>query len=209
MGEAELLGEQPGRPARRRRRLAIALAAAVAIIVGMIVGVQNAGSGQKGPTSSLAGSVPLQASPTHTRPKAPNTLPASLGDEAIGAAPAIRADEHLNDSIDVLSRYFAAINDHHDYTGWRNTLLPTPNRGTLDDYNGFRTTHDSAISINAIDPHNDGSLRVAVSFNSRQAPEDGGGYRCLDWSVDFSLVRYHGQYRIDLVGNELINKVSC
>jgi hypothetical protein len=209
MGEAELLGDQPRHTNRRRRRLVIALVAALAIVAGIVVGVDSASGGHKQPTSSLAGSVPLQVSPTRNRPKAPNTLPASLGDEAIEVAPAVRDDPQVNDVIDLLSRYFAAINLHDDYAGWRNTLLPTPNRGTLDDYRGYRTTHDSAISINGIRDRPDGSLRVSVGFTSQQAPRYGGGYRCLNWSIEFSLVRYQHQYRIDLVASGHINKVAC
>lgn len=210
MGEAELLGgERPEGP-NRRRRLAIALVAAVAIIVGIIVAVDNAGgSTHKGPTSSLAGSVPLQGSPTRITPKAPNTLPASLGDEAIELAPAVRDNQHVNAAIDVLSRYFGAINSHHDYARWRDTLVPTPDRGTLTAYEGYRTSHDSAILINGINNNKDGSLLVSVGFTSQQAPQYGGGFHCLIWSIDYSLVPNHGQYRIDLVGSEQINKVSC
>ncbi len=209
LGEAELLGQQPERPVSRRRRLAVALGAALVIIVGIVVGVANAGGGHKGPTSSLASSVPLQPSPTHTSPKAPITLPASVGDAAIQLAPAVRASPQVSAAMDVLSRYFTAINNHHDYARWRDTLVPTPDRGTLDAYNGYQTSHDSAISINAIAEQNDGSLRVSVGFTSEQAPQYGGGYRCLTWSIRYSLVRYQGQYRIDLVGSEQVNKVSC
>lgn len=206
------LADDPGEElldARRRGRRAPLLWIAAAIVVGGVaLGIWLSGSSNKAqPSSDLASIAAEHGGPSLqvTIPGA-RTTPPPTG--LVGVAPAVAHAQGLEQARALLTAYFTAINAHNDYAGWTATLVPSPGRGRLSDYEGYRTTRDSNISINSLKTTTSG-LQASVSFTSRQDAKLGNGHDCLNWSILYVLHTYHGSLRIDLVASSQLTKLTC
>lgn len=194
---------------RRGRRGPLLWIAAAVVVAAAALGIWlGGGSSKQQPSSALASiaaehggaSLPVTIPPETTTPP-----PTGL----VGVAPAVRNAPGLQTARALLNAYFTAINNHHDYDGWRATLVLTdPKRGTLKDYQGYRTTTDSKISINGLENAGSG-MDVSVSFTSHQDPKLGGGHACLNWTIRYALRPYEGSLRIDTVKGSILNKLAC
>jgi hypothetical protein len=208
--EDEDNGEELLDARRRGRRGPLLWVAAGVVVGGVALGVWLSGSSNHGqPDSALASiaaehggaSLPVTAAPETTKP--PPTL-AGL----VGVAPAVAHAQGLGQARTLLTAYFTAINNHHDYAGWAATLVPHKNRVTTDKYAGYQTTRDSNISINSLQQAS-GGFNASVSFTSRQHATLGGGHDCLKWSILYALRPYQNGLRIDLVASSQLNKLTC
>jgi hypothetical protein len=195
-------------PGRRRRWLIAGALVLLGLVAVAIIGLVRPGGGGGGSAASPSAGPPASQLTLVTPSIRVSSTPPS-GPELIGIAPAVRGTAQLGAARTLLTRYFSAINDHHDYAGWRDTLVPRPGRGTRSDYQGYQTTMDSDISIDAIRSEAAGEVRVSVSFTSHQAPTLGQGHRCLRWSISFTLTPYQGDLRIGVNGISKINTHAC
>jgi hypothetical protein len=197
--------------ARRRGRRGPLLWMAAAVVVGGIaLGIWLSGSSNKQqPSSALAsiaaehggGSLPVTVAPETTRPPSAGGL--------VSVAPALANAQGLTQVRTLLTAYFTAINDHNDYAGWAATLAPSPGRATRTQYEGYKSTQDSDVSINTLERNATGDLKVSVSFTSRQDPKLGSGHDCLKWSILYTLVPVNGSLRIDTVHSSTLNTLTC
>lgn len=193
--------------ARRRGRHGPLLWIAAAVVVGGVaLGIWLSGPSHKGQPSSALASIAAEhggaSLPVTVPPETTTPPPSGL----VSVAPAVRNAQGLAQARALLTAYFTAINNHNDYAGWAATLAK--HRGTRQAYDGYKTTHDSNISINALTPGPNSSWQASVSFTSHQAPTGTNG-SCTSWSIRYSLIPENGSLHIDTVGLSILNKLSC
>jgi len=88
-----------------------------------------------------------------------------------------------------LSRYFQAINAK-DYAAYRSMYDPTSNPAQSEAgfLSGYRTTHDSGITLAKLTPSGAGGWLATVTFTSHQAPSASpAGTACTEWRVLYVL----------------------
>ena len=112
---------------------------------------------------------------------------------AAGAA----SQPHAEAVAVVVTNFFAAINNH-DYLAYRSLFsaslqhFESPQRFRA----GYRTTADSAATIESIAAAGAGRLAATVTFTSRQAAADSPDHAtCNRWRITLFLVR-GGSYLI-------------
>lgn len=201
-GDGDLLATIP-RTGRRRGPLIGAIATVAVVVVALLVWRGVSGHNSAAPPPTIPG--PTLITPSIRVSSTPSLPPPSL----VGVAPAVQGAARLPEVRDLLTRYFTAINSHHDYAGWAVTQIPAAGRATETQYEGFRTTRDSKISINSVTVDVSGVVHASVSFTSHQRPSLGNGSACLNWSIAYHLKEYHGALRIDQVNTSTISHLSC
>ena len=88
-----------------------------------------------------------------------------------------------------LSRYFQAINAK-DYPAYRSMYGPASNPAQSEAgfRSGYRTTHDSAITLARLIPSGTGGWLATATFTSHQAPSASPtGTSCTQWRVLYVL----------------------
>lgn len=193
---------------RRGRRGPLLWIAAAVVVGGVALGIWLSGSSGHGQPSSALASIAAE----HGGASLPVTVPAERTTPPptglVGVAPAVAHAQGLAQARTLLNSYFTAINNHRDYAGWAATLVPSPGRATRRQYEGYRTTRDSDISINTLQKTADG-WAASVSFTSRQDAKLGSGHDCLKWSIRYVLRPNQNSLRIDLVASSQLNKLTC
>jgi hypothetical protein len=178
----------------------------VAAVVALLVwrGVSGHNSAAPPPAS------PTIPGPTLITPSIRVTSTPSLPVPLVAVAPAVEGARRLPEVRELLTRYFTSINSHHDYAGWAATQIPAAGRATETQYEGFRTTRDSNISVNSVTEDTAGVVHASVSFTSHQQASLGNGFSCLRWSIAYHLKRYQGgALRIDLVNSPTTSHQAC
>ncbi|GAA4858528.1 hypothetical protein [Saccharopolyspora rosea] len=115
----------------------------------------------------------------------------------------------------LLTTYFDAINFRR-YDTWKSTVAPSkwselPHDKWMQEY---QSTHDSDVVVQRIEQSSDGSLRVMLTFDSHQDPQDAPPQLpepCVRWSVIYSLVPDSGGLRLDttrLPGSALVARCT-
>ena len=185
----------------------VVAASLLALAAAAIVGIDQARGG-KGTTSSAptqsTTSLPPQVRGGEVSPIFPGQK------DLVAVAPGVQDSPALAATVDLLTRYFTAINSHHDYEGWARTLVPRPGRATAEQYAGYKTTLDSDVVIHGIRVDRNSNLRVDVSFISHQDPRPGSLLSCFNWEMSYTLVPSStAGLRIDLVGSDNASTLSC
>lgn len=135
------------------------------------------------------------------RAPAPDPAPAP---QQVTLSPAAQRHPDHAQVVDLLDAHFASINAM-DYAAWKPTVVPEkweelPEQEWRQEY---ASTQDSFVRVHRIEPGLDDSLRVQLTFQSRQDPEHAPPQlpeRCVQWSVVYSLVTDGPQYRLDVTG---------
>jgi hypothetical protein len=207
------------RPARRPRRLAGVLVAVLglgllgaggfagyhAFVQNRTPAAANAGQGSNPPPVSAT------AGPT-TGSNATATATVSGTGPLVAAAPALAARPETAAVVQLLTRYFSAINNR-DFRAARATLvrrdgLPANDAEFQDQY---RSTHDEDVRLLGLSPTDSGGYLATVSFTSYQNPADAPDKTssCLIWSVSYPLVQVDGTLLIDVVGRSEVTYRHC
>ncbi|MGE5291092.1 MAG: hypothetical protein ACM3ML_28620 [Micromonosporaceae bacterium] len=202
------LRQQPSPPGPgRRARTVIALAVTVAVLaagggaLAFELRSHRAHAGAAGashpPVSKPQQEQPSPtASPTGSR-TAPSP-PATPGSAAVAVAPAAARDPAAPQVVNLLTRYFTAINAH-DYPAYLRLLDPQMQRiqTALRFSEGFRSTRDSGATLTGLSRAPDGRLAAAVSFTSHQSPADSPDQSaCTHWTITLYLRSGGGGYLI-------------
>jgi hypothetical protein len=181
--------------------LAIAAAVAILVLVRFQTAARPAFSARSAPAAQPIPAAP-SGSPAPSAPAAGPTAPAGAlpsrtpapGTSTVTVTPGA-ADQPQAEAVAVfVTNYFAAINSH-DYLAFRNLLstglqpAETPQRFRA----GYRTTIDSAVTIESIAAGGAGRMAVTVTFISHQAPADSpDGSACDSWRITMFLVHAGG-----------------
>ena len=156
------------------------------------------GSAASASASQAPSNQPL-ASTTPTPVTQPSPLPAGqAGLVAIGPAAGRPAAHHV---AAFLSRYFQAINAK-DYPAYRSMYDPTSNPAQSEAgfQSGYRTTHDSAITLATLSPSGTGGWLATVTFTSHQDPSESSiGTSCTQWRVQYALAPAGGTFVLEHV----------
>jgi hypothetical protein len=88
--------------------------------------------------------------------------------------PTVAAGPFTEQVRELLARHFNSINSL-DYDGWLATVTPERARDETREAwdRGYRSSHDSGITITALDPAGPAAVLVHLSFVSTQSPQDG------------------------------------
>ncbi|GAB2565020.1 hypothetical protein [Kribbella endophytica] len=127
---------------------------------------------------------PTEDETTTEAPPEPTPEP-TLGNDLVSVAPEASQDPATTAVVELLTTYFAAINNH-DYLTYQSQqtpaaqkLLTRPAFAT-----GFRSTVNSEVNLLSITPTTDGRLLAKLTFTSTQDTADGPqGQTCTQWSV--------------------------
>lgn len=138
---------------------------------------------------------PDGASPSGTEPVTPPAQPGSI-------VLTEDASEHPDHETVrwVLQTHFDAINFHR-YDTWKTTVVAAKQAELPEEKwkREYASTRDSDIVVHRIESGADDSLRVLLTFTSRQDPEDSpdGLSPCVRWRVVYPLVQESGGMRLD------------
>jgi hypothetical protein len=206
---------------RGTRTVVTSVIAVLVIITGTLIGIVLARDPNPKQTSAIDAEHPALPSviqePTSTdRPTgpAPNLNPDPHGPSRpdaggtrplIQVAPALAGRTGVSEVTALLHRYFTAINDK-DRSSWEASLVPRTGPGL--DWDGLATTTDAQVTLSALDMTST-PVHASVSFVSHQAPENGNGSACTNWSIVYPLTEYAGGLRIDQVHQEIISRRAC
>ncbi len=181
--------------------LAIAAAVAILVLVRFQTTARPALSAHSAPAAHPIPAAP-SGSPAPSAPAAGPTAPAGAlpsgtpapGTSTVTVTPGAADQPHAEAVAVFVTNYFAAINSH-DYLAFRNLLstglqpAETPQRFRA----GYRTTIDSAVTIESIAAGRAGRTAVTVTFVSHQAPADSpDGSACDSWRITMFLVHAGG-----------------
>lgn len=150
--------------------------------------------------SSPATSPPPPSQPTTGGAPSPSPSPSapapSPSDTLVALAPPAAGYPYAAAIQPVIAEYFRAINSR-DYTGYLTVESPG-NALTEQQFQlGFRSTVDSDVLVTSITTAPDGRPAAAVTFTSRQHPQDGpGGESCTNWQVTMFFDGNAGTYTI-------------
>lgn len=138
------------------------------------------------------------APPDGTDPAPPRAHPGSIVlTEGAKAHPDHRTVRWL------LQTHFDAINFHR-YDTWKTTVVAAKQAELPEEKwnREYASTRDSDIVLHRIEPGADDSLRVLLTFTSRQDPENSPNKQspCLRWRVVYPLVHESGGMRLDTSG---------
>ncbi|MBE9374619.1 hypothetical protein IQ251_09180 [Saccharopolyspora sp. HNM0983] len=133
--------------------------------------------------------------------------------QEVTLSPAAQRHPDRDQVVRLLDAHFAAINAM-DYAAWKPTVVPEkwaelPEDAWLQEY---ASTQDSFMRVHRIEPGVDDSLRVQLTFQSRQDPEHAPPQlpeRCVQWSVVYPLVTDGTHFRLDvtaLPGSALVSE---
>lgn len=100
----------------------------------------------------------------------------------------------------LLQTHFDAINFRR-YDTWKTTVVTAKHLELPEGkwYSAYGSTRDSHVRVHRIESGVDDSLRVLLSFTSRQDPQDAPDQssECLRWQVVYSLVQDSAGLRLD------------
>lgn len=124
--------------------------------------------------------------------------------QQVTLSPAAQRHPDRAQVVDVLDAHFASINAM-DYEAWKRSVVPEkwkylPEEAWRQEYD---STQDSFVRVHRIEPGLEDSLRVQLTFQSRQDPEHAPPQlpeRCVQWSVVYRLVADGAGFRIDVTG---------
>jgi hypothetical protein len=143
--------------------------------------------GEVGATTASGGGSAPQGSPSPATVTEPSPPPVGqVGLVAIGPAADGPAARHV---AAFLSRYFQAINAK-DYPAYRSMYDPSSNPAQSEAgfRSGYRTTHDSVITLATLIPSGTGGWLATVTFTSQQDPSESSiGTSCTQWRVLYAL----------------------
>jgi hypothetical protein len=151
------------------------------------------------PASSPSSQAPTPA-PTPALPPDPAPAPPpAVGNSLVAVAPGAAGEPHAEAAVALLTGYFTAIN-RHDYLSYRSLFTPrlqvslTPATFLA----GFRTTADSAATLDEAFAAGTGRLAATVTFTSHQNPADSPDHAaCTTWRITLYLAPRAGRYLID------------
>lgn len=168
-----------------------------------VLSTQPANSGSGGPATT--------AGPSSTAGLTAGPLP---GSGIVQLSPDAAVHPQAGAVRALLQRHFDAINNH-DYQAWKSTVVSERAQNTpeQDWQKSYRTTQDSGIVVQRIEPVPGGSV-VLLSFVSTQdaskAPPSLPGATCVRWWVSYRVVVEHEQQRIDAgVRHASLNDRAC
>lgn len=118
----------------------------------------------------------------------------------VGLTPDARAHPDHETVRWVLQTHFNAINFRR-YDTWKTTVVEAKQQEMPEEKwrREYATTKDSDFLVHRIESGADDSLRVLLTFTSRQAAENSPDKRspCLQWRVVYPLVQEAGGMRLD------------
>jgi hypothetical protein len=160
-------------------------------------GSATPGASQDGGSATQVPATPGPSAPSVTTSSPPAGGPAGqAGLVAIGPAAAVPAAHHV---AAFLSRYFRAINAR-DYPAYRSMYDPTSNPAQSEAgfRSGYRTTHDSAITLAGLTRSGAGGWLATVQFTSHQAASASSiGTSCTQWRVLYELAPSGATYVLE------------
>ncbi|GAA0942802.1 hypothetical protein GCM10009554_35650 [Kribbella koreensis] len=126
--------------------------------------------------------------PDETTEPPPDPTPTpepALGNELVSVSGEAAQDPNASAVVELLTTYFTAINNH-DYVTYQaqqtraaQKLLTSSEFAT-----GFRSTVNSAVTLQSLNPTTDGRLLAELTFTSNQNAIDGPqGQTCTQWTV--------------------------
>lgn len=135
--------------------------------------------------------------------RAPEPEPTPAPQE-IALSPSAQRHPDRAQVVDLLDAHFASINAM-DYEAWKPTVVPEKWEYLPEDAwrREYDSTQDSFVRVHRIEPGLDDSLRVQLTFQSRQDPEHAPPQlpeRCVQWSVVYALVTDGPRFRLDVTG---------
>jgi hypothetical protein len=204
------LRQQPAPPGPGRRGKTVIVVAAAVVIIAAVGGAlafalrsHRSHSPALSPTNASSHASHSQGatpSPTNS-PSAGRTTPQpthSPGNATVAVAPAAARNPSAPQVVNLLTKYFTAINSH-DYPAYLRLLDPQMQRiETAQRFSeGFRSTTDSGATLAALSTAPDGRLAAVVRFTSRQSPADSPDRSaCTHWTITLYLQSGGGGYRI-------------
>jgi hypothetical protein len=156
---------------------------------------RSAGSSSTPSPSPSSPVAPASTSITPTQNPAASTTP-TVAAGLVALAPTVVQNARTARAEAFVNEYFAAINAH-SYQGYDSLLAPTLAQDETPQsfYSGYRSTRDSAATINSIYATGPGQVAVTLTFVSHQLPADSAtGTSCTNWNITLFLQNYSGQY---------------
>jgi hypothetical protein len=204
------LRQQPSPPGSGRRGRAVIVVTAAVVIIAAVGGVlayelrSHRAHSQAGPATAASTRVSqaqrARSSPTgspaagRTSPQPSRSPRASPGNATVAVAHAAAGNPSAPQVVNLLTKYFTAINSH-DYPAYLRLLDPQMQRIETGQRfsTGFRSTTDSGAKLTGLSTAPDGRLAAVVRFTSHQSPADSpDGSACTRWTITLYLTSGDG-----------------
>jgi hypothetical protein len=206
------LRQQPAPPGPGRRGRTAIVVTAVVVIIAAVGGAlafelrAHRAHPQAGPATAASPGASqaqrAQPSPANSPPAGATSPPPSHspGNAIVAVAPAAARNPSAPRVVNLLTKYFTAINSH-DYPAYLRLLDPQMQRiETAQRFSeGFRSTTDSGATLTGLSTAPDGRLAAVVRFTSHQSPADSPDRTaCTHWTITLYLTSSGGGYLIGM-----------